>query len=104
MKTIILTGYDERQFHEIAEREEDAGCYLCKRSGKGIFLVKDGGEEGMGRSELSFKWFSHIGDNKEFMFALCNECHMLLRTFVEKVIFEREFGKQLEPQLGKEKE
>ncbi len=97
MKLIILTGYDDRQFHEIAEREEDAGCYLCKRSGKGIFLVNDGEEEGhMGRSELHFEWLTRIEDDKEYMFALCNECYMLLQLFAEKFIFQKEFGKQNE--------
>lgn len=96
MKTIILTGYDERQFDEIAEREEDAGCYLCKRSGKGIFLMKDGDKEIMGRDVLSFKWFTRIEDDNEFMFALCNECYMLLETFAEKFLFAKEFSKQNE--------
>ncbi len=34
MKTIILTGYDDRQFHEIAEREEDAGCSVSQMASR----------------------------------------------------------------------
>lgn len=96
MKTIILTGYDDKQFHELAEREDDAGCYLCKRSGKGIFLMKDGKNEGMGHCELNLKWFTRLEDDREFMFALCNECFMLLQTFAERFLFVREFGKQID--------
>jgi hypothetical protein len=91
MREIILTGYDNRQFKELVEKEESAGCYLCKRDSEGIFLMRDGEKEGMGNAELHFKWFEVIEDDRTLMFALCNECYMLLRAFAEKFLFEKEF-------------
>lgn len=96
MKEVILTGYDRKMFKELVEKEESAGCYLCKRDSEAIFLMKDGEKEGMGDAELHFNWFEVIEDDRRFMFALCNECNMLLQAFAEKFLFKREFGKQLE--------
>lgn len=95
MKEIILTGYDEKGFRRLVEKEEMGGCYLCKRHGKGIYLVKDGDDEGMGSEELGLKFFNMIDDGREFLFPLCYECHMLLRAFVEKLLFQKEFGEKV---------
>lgn len=95
MRTIILTGYDEKQVLELAKKNKPAGCYLCKRSEEGIFLIQDGEKEDTGRVELGIKWFSYISNGQEFMYPLCPECHMLLSAFVKRLLFEKEFGSQL---------
>lgn len=100
MRTIILTGYDNRQFKELVEKKREAGCYLCKRISEGIFLVKDGNEEGQGRRDLEFDWVTRIEDEQEFMWLLCNECSRFMETFVKKILFRREFGKQLNLEGG----
>jgi len=96
MKEIILTGYDTKQYKEVIQKEESGGCYLCKRNNEGIYLANDNGEKAVAEIDLGIQWFSVIEDDTEFKYPLCPECLKLLKGFVEKLLFQKEFGKHLE--------
>lgn len=97
MKEVILSGYSEGDFDEVLKHGEKPGCYICKRKPgeKGVFLAKDGGNEGMGSIELDFEFYEIKSGNKKFLYPLCHECRPLFESQQKDVEIQKtsRFGK-----------
>jgi len=95
-----FTGYSEEEFTKLIKKKGKAGCYLCKRQGKEVFLAEEDGEKDLGSQELDFEWLEVIRDGKEFRFALCHECMFLLEVIAERHDFPHRFSDWLRPSMN----
>ena len=89
MKGIILTGYGKKEFHKMLKKDEQAGCYLCKRGtgSEGVYLTGEYGQYHIESIELDFEWVEVFRGEGKFKFLLCKECLLLISGIAENFAF-----------------
>jgi hypothetical protein len=89
MKEIILTGYSKKDYLEHKHNESLRCCYLCQKTeqDRAVFVE----ENGIVFVRIELKPFSvKIMDSDLWAkFLLCQNCYLLLHSFVEKSEFPR---------------